>query len=169
MRARNRNVTGVKAERGEEDGSRIVGGDMQDVLELIDEALAERGWSARQASIAALGTPNVITNMRRGRAPSIDRLRAVCDVLGLECYIGRPRAVPGGVLDVERLHRAATIIAAGFPDAEQRLDLRDRMRLLAALYALVGSSNPDFHVGQIQEVVALARRFGVSEALAGVE
>ena len=69
---------------------------MRELLELIDEVLAERRWSARQASIEAIGTPNLIMNMRRGRVPSIHRLRSLCDVLGLEFHramsVGRERS-----------------------------------------------------------------------------
>ena len=92
---------------------------MRELLELIDEVLAERRWSARQASIEAVGTPNVIMNMRRGRVPSINRLRALCDVLGLEFYIGRSRTVPGAEFDVDRLALALDAVAVGFPDADR--------------------------------------------------
>ena len=66
---------------------------MRELLEFIDEVLTERRRSARQVSIEAIGTPNLITDMHRGQVPSIDRLRALCEVLGLEFYVGRARSV----------------------------------------------------------------------------
>ena len=60
-------------------------------MPVIEEALRERGISARKASIEATGKPDLIREMRRGRAPSIDRLGELCRVLGLEFYVGRPR------------------------------------------------------------------------------
>ena len=59
-----------------------------DLLKIIDRALDEQGISARQASLLATGTPELIRNMRRGRVPSVERFCALCDVLNLEFYVG---------------------------------------------------------------------------------
>ncbi len=59
-----------------------------DLLKIIDRALNEQGISARQASLLAIGTPELIRNMRRGRVPSVERFSALCDVLNLEFYVG---------------------------------------------------------------------------------
>ena len=138
---------------------------MRELLELIDEVLAERRWSARQASIEAVGTPNVIMNMRRGRVPSIHRLRALCDVLGLEFYIGRPRTVRGAAFDVERLALALESVSAGFPDADRRLSVHDRAQLLVAVYALLGEADASASAERVRELIAIARRFGVADAV----
>ena len=60
----------------------------EDLLEIINRALDAQGLSARRASILATGTPELIRNMRRGRIPSVERFRALCDVLNLEFYVG---------------------------------------------------------------------------------
>ena len=138
---------------------------MRELLELIDEVLAERRWSARQASIEAVGTPNVIMNMRRGRVPSINRLRALCDVLGLEFYIGRSRTVPGAEFDVDRLALALDAVAAGFPDADRRLSVHDRAQLLVAVYSLLAGSDAPASAARVRELIAIARRFGVADAV----
>ena len=138
---------------------------MRELLELIDEVLAERRWSARQASIEAVGTPNVIMNMRRGRVPSINRLRALCDVLGLEFYIGRSRTVPGAEFDVDRLALALESVSAGFPDADRRLSVHDRAQLLVAVYALLDGSDASASAARVRELIAIARRFGVADAV----
>ena len=138
---------------------------MQSLLELIEEILAERGWSARQASIEATGSPGLIMDMRRGRVPSVERLQALCEVLGLEFYVGRPRTVRGADLDVERLTLALEALTDGFPDAERSLPVHDRAQLLVAVYALLGE--PDVAVGaaRVRELLAIARRFGVADAV----
>ena len=138
---------------------------MHELLELIDEVLAERGWSARQASIEAIGTPNLIMNMRRGRVPSIHRLRALCDVLGLEYYVGRPRTVRGAEFDVDRLTLALDAVAAEFPDADGRLSVHDRAQLLVAVYSLLGESDAPASAARVRELIAIARRFGVADAV----
>ena len=138
---------------------------MRELLELIDEVLAERRWSARQASIEAIGTPNLIMNMRRGRVPSIHRLRALCDVLGLEFYVGRPRTVRGAEFEVERLALALEAVASGFPDADRRLSVHDQAQLLVAVYSLLGETDPSAGVAQVRELIAIARRFGVADAV----
>ena len=138
---------------------------MRELLDLIDEVLAERRWSARQASIEAIGTPNLIMNMRRGRVPSIHRVRALCDVLGLEFYIGRSRTVPGAEFDVDRLALALESVSAGFPDAHRRLSVHDRAQLLVAVYALLDGSDASASASRVRELIAIARRFGVADAV----
>lgn len=71
---------------------------MDDLLETIERALKAQGVSARQVSLEAAGTPGVVRMMRQGHAPSVERVRALCRVLGLEFYVGPPREgdVQGG-------------------------------------------------------------------------
>ena len=64
---------------------------MREILDIIEQALQERGMSARRASLEAGGTPETIRDMRRGRVPSVERVRALCRVLGLEFYMGPRR------------------------------------------------------------------------------
>ena len=91
-------------------------------LPVIERALQARGWSARHASMEAVDNANLISNMRRGKVPSVDRFRALCEVLGLEFYVGPPRA--GRLLEEERLGVAVEL-------AE---------RALAAMCASVGAT-----------------------------
>ena len=73
----------------------------------IDAALERRGLSARAASIQADGAPEMIRDMRRGHVPSVERLRLLCEVLGLEFYVGPPRwrrGEDGGALPDVFLH-----------------------------------------------------------------
>lgn len=64
---------------------------MRDILDTIEQALRDRGVSARRASLEAGGTPEMIRDMRRGRVPSVERVRSLCRVLDLEFYLGPPR------------------------------------------------------------------------------
>ena len=61
----------------------------------VEDALAQRGISARQASMAAVGHDGLVRDIRAGRIPSADRVAALCDVLGLEFYLGPPRGDGG--------------------------------------------------------------------------
>ena len=69
---------------------------VDDILREIDLALARLGMSARAASIRAGSSPETIRDMRRGHIPSVSRLRALCDALGLEFYVGQPRRPQAG-------------------------------------------------------------------------
>ena len=71
---------------------------MENVLSVIEAARKERGLSARAASMKA-GSPHIIRDMRRGHIPSIDRLRRLCDALGLELTIAPVRPGPRPVSD----------------------------------------------------------------------
>ena len=64
---------------------------MEDILREIDVALERLGISARAASIRAGSSPETIRDMRRGHIPSVNKLRSLCETLGLEFYVGRPR------------------------------------------------------------------------------
>ena len=133
---------------------------MRELLDLIDEALAERRWSARQASIEAVGSAHLISRMRRGQEPSVSRMRALCEVLGLEYYIGWPRTVGGVDLDVGRLALALEAV-----DAERHLPLHDRAQLLAGVYAVIDDRDPSASAARVRALIAMARRFGVADAV----
>ena len=80
----------------------------------------------------AHGSPELIRDMRRGHVPSVERLRSLCEALGLEFYVGPPRepedngtSLPHVSLrSLERISRALaqlTAEAGGNPIAD---DLR---------------------------------------------
>lgn len=140
---------------------------MDSLLQIIDRALSERGCSARRASIEAVGTPNLVSNMRRGQEPSVSRLRALCEVLGLEFYIGPPRFVGRAQFDAGRLALALDVVACGFPDADA-LPLRDRAHLIVAVYDIIDERRSDASAARAREMIAIARRFGVVDAVGGV-
>lgn len=60
-------------------------------LSAIFAAVRADGRSERAISLAATGQATAIAMLKAGRKPSADRLRALCDALGLEFYIGPPR------------------------------------------------------------------------------
>ena len=104
---------------------------VQSLLEVIDNALRERGISARRASLEATGTPDLIREMRRGVAPSAKRLRSLCETLGLEFYIGLPRGDLASISPeveeaTENLNRALRR-AAEAADALSRLPARPKI------------------------------------------
>lgn len=66
------------------------------ILDLVDEGLRRKRLSARQASILAVGNDGLIRDLRAGRMPGIDRLKALFDVLGLELHLGLPGALDSG-------------------------------------------------------------------------
>lgn len=78
---------------------------MQDILDIIDDALKRKGLSASAASRLAVGNPSLIKNMRHGTAKTkrynVEALRKLASVLDLEFYFGEERAqivvqLPGG-------------------------------------------------------------------------
>jgi transcriptional regulator with XRE-family HTH domain len=64
----------------------------EDLLALIEERRTELGLTQVEVGRRAFGKADnsVISNMKRGSAPTYDRLVALCDALGLVLYIGRP-------------------------------------------------------------------------------
>ena len=114
---------------------------MEDLLKEILQAVKRRGWSARQASMMAVGTPELIRDMRRGRVPSVERFRALCEVLGLEFYVGRPRSE--SPLVPERLERAIEFTEKMNDRSPNGLTHAERARIASSAYALMGEGIED--------------------------
>lgn len=62
---------------------------------VVDQALLDQKVSARQASMAVVGHDGLIRDIRAGRLPSIDRVEALFEFLGLEAYFGPKRRQAG--------------------------------------------------------------------------
>lgn len=71
----------------------------------------------------------------------------------------------GAEFEVERLALALEAVASGFPDADRRLSVHDQAQLLVAVYSLLGETDPSAGVAQVRELIAIARRFGVADAV----
>ncbi len=104
---------------------------MQELLRDIERAVRARGWSARQASMRAVGTPELIHNMRRGRVPSVERVKALCEVLGLEFYVGPPRAA--APVDTGRLGRALEITEQALAATARHMSHSDKAQAVSAV------------------------------------
>ena len=131
---------------------------MHDLLSEIERAVKARGWSARQASMHALGTPELIHDMRRGRVPSVERFRALCQTLELEFYVGPPR--DGGVVDAARLSRALETTERALASTGRRMSHEDKARAVSAVYDLMSQGRAQTNatrIAQLIEAVAKAR------------
>ena len=112
---------------------------MRDLLDEIERAVRARGWSARQASMRAVGTPELIRDMRRGRVPSVERFRALCEVLDLEFYVGPPRS--GSPVDTLRLERAVETAESVLAATGRKLTHSEKGRMVATVYDLIGEGS----------------------------
>ena len=131
---------------------------MRELLTTIEQAVRERGWSARQASMEAVGTPELISNMRRGRVPSVDRFRALCRVLGLEFYVGRPREAVE--VDEQRLELALEAAERGLSMNGREMDFPDKARLIAAVYQLIGKERGPADAARVRRVIGMVAGTG---------
>ena len=110
---------------------------MQDLIRQIDSALRARGWSAREASMRAVGTPELIRDMRRGRVPSVERFRALCEVLDLEFYVGPHRDEQP--VDTCRLEQALDAADRVLVTMERKMTRTEKSRVVSAIYDLIGT------------------------------
>ena len=131
---------------------------MDDLLSEIDRALKARGVSARQASIEAVGHGELIRDMRRGRVPSVDRIRSLCDVLRLEFYIG-PEREPASV-DDRRLELALETAERGLKTSGQTLSNADKARYIASIYDLIGKERSAASVARVLHLIEITSRAG---------
>ena len=95
------------------------------------------------------------------------RLAALCEVLDLEFYIGPPRVFDETGFDLACVVLALEALDRGFPDAARRLSVHERGQLLVAVYVLLGGEDARANAEQVSVLIAIARRFGVGDALAG--
>ena len=72
---------------------------------------------------------------------------------------------PGPEFAVDRLALALVAAAAGFSDAGWRLSMHARAQLLVAVYALPAESDTSASAARVRELIAIARRFGVADAV----
>lgn len=124
---------------------------MEDLLQLVNAALRTRRWSARQASIAAVGNDQLIRNMRRGQVPSVEKFRALCEVLELEFYVGAPREV--GRVEEERLKRAIETSEHSLREEGLELEPQDKAQVVAAVYDLIGPDRSQSTVRRVRQLI----------------
>ena len=129
---------------------------MEELLREVERAVKARGWSARQASMKEVGTPELIRSMRRGRVPSVERVQALCQVLDLEFYIGPPRAERP--VDAERLERALETTERTLASAGRTMSYPDKARAVAAVYDLIGEGRGQVYTRRVVSLIkAMAR------------
>ena len=133
-----------------------------DLLSEIERALKARGVSARQASIQAVGHGELIRDIRRGRTPSWDRIRALCEVLGLEFYVG-PVREPASV-DDRRLELALEAAERGLKTSGQTLGATDKARFVASIYDLIGKERSQASVARVLHLIEISSRAGRGRA-----
>ena len=126
---------------------------MHDLLTEIERAIKSRGWSARQASMAAVGNPDMIRGIRRGRSPTADRLRALCDVLDLEFYVGRRREPDP--LDERRMELAVETAERGLSASGQTLSHADKARFFVAVYQLIGEEHGPANAARVRQMLRM--------------
>ena len=131
---------------------------MRDVLSEIERALKARGWSARYASELAVSNPDLIRNIRRGQVPSVERLRALCEVLGLEFYVGAPRDAQ--TLDERRLELAVETAERALAAGGHKLSHAEKARFLAGVYALIGEEQASVNARRISQLITMVSRPG---------
>ena len=113
---------------------------MEDLVAAINAALRARGWSAREASMRAVGSPELVRDMRRGYVTSVEKFRSLCEVLDLEFYAG-PRREEAPV-DERRLELAVEAAERGLGTSDQGLSYAAKARLLVEVYQLIGKEGP---------------------------
>ena len=128
--------------------------DWNDVLALVEAQLKARGISPAAASRIASGHPYLVYSLRKGVNPKYDTLKALCDALGLEFYIGPPRK--GMVKELKEQLLTPEEQATISPELEQAIeevfaDRHEKMRREAA-------ENLDKALRRVKEAVGVISR-----------
>ena len=135
---------------------------MRELLSEIERAVRARGWSARQASMEAVGTPELIRDMRRGRVPSVERFRALCEALDLEFYVG-PRRSKHPV-DVTRLEQALETAEQVLGSTGREMGRADKARAVSAIYDLIGEGRGAESAARVVHLIEVVAGTGPGSA-----
>lgn len=109
---------------------------MEDLIEEVNRALRARGWSAQHASRQIGASPEFVRNLRRGYGRSLERFRNLCEVLGLEFYVGPPREA--GTIDERRMEDAIATLERVLVESDFVLKPADKASVVAAVYGFIG-------------------------------
>ena len=129
---------------------------------VIEEALASKGVSARQASLDVVGHDGLIRDIRAGRLPSIDKLQALSEYFGLELYIGPPisrEAIEDAkkrasvFSDVERLAAAISAVEEGLSQSKRKMKPAKKAEVILLAYELLG----DVEDGAEEKIIRLIK------------
>ena len=84
----------------------------------------------------AVGSKELIREMRLGRVPSVERVGALCEVLDLEFHVGTRRR--SSSVDIGRLELALEAAGRGLALTGRVMDYRDKARFVSAIHDLIG-------------------------------
>ena len=102
----------------------------------------------------AVGSPELVRDMRRGYVTSVERFRALCEVLDLEFYVGQRREeVP---VDEARLAVALETAHEGLEGGGAAA----HARLVIAVYSVLGRGGRVPNAEQVRELIRAARGGG---------
>ena len=99
----------------------------------------------------AVGTPELIRDMCRGRVPSVERFRALCEVLDLEFYVGPPRS--GNPVDIRRLEQAMETAESVLAATGRKLTHGDKARTVSTIYDLLGEGSGRANAMRVVQLV----------------
>ena len=131
---------------------------MDELVATINRALRDLRYSASKASLEA-GSPDLIRNIRRGRMPSVERLRALCEVLDLDFYVGPRREA--GAIDERRLREAVASTERTLGNHGIALEPEAKADAVAAVYDLLDRERAPATAARVKDLIdALGRAPG---------
>ena len=68
--------------------------DREEIADVIEAEIERRGWNSYRAAVESALPEDAFRYLKQGRNVGIGRLSQMCDALGLELYVGPPRAHP---------------------------------------------------------------------------
>lgn len=134
---------------------------MDDLVAVVNAALRASGRSARQASLDAVGSPEFIRDIRRGRLHQVAKFRTLCEYLGLEFYIGPRRS--SKAVDERRLEAVVETTERVLASTGIALEPGEKASAYVAVYELIGDDEAPANTERVErliEAIAGARQRG---------
>ena len=124
---------------------------MVDLVAAVNRALRVRGWSARKTSLEAVGQPELVRDLRRGRVPTVGSLEALCEVLDLEFYVG-PRRQTGAINEL-RLEEAVESTERALVANGITLQPEAKARAVPAIYELLDREREPAMAARVKRLI----------------
>ena len=125
-------------------------------MSVINAALRARGWSAQHASLVAVGSPEYVRDVRRGRLHHVEKFRQLCEALDLEFYVGPRREFSS--LDERRLEVAVDTTVRAVKVANVDLEPVELAHAIAAIYELVGEDKAPANAHRLHRLIRTLTR-----------
>ena len=130
---------------------------LKEITECIHWGLENKGLSASRASSLALGESGAIHRIMQGHMPSVERLKKLCDFLGIEFSLKAGKHAISNDLHINEtlLSDVIDAVETHLKNANLELSPSNKARLICTLYEMAISNHNVLNQQNVTQLVRL--------------